>query len=398
MAKKPLSDTMIARLKPDDWLDRPQKYYDTTRGLYLHVARTGRKTWRFRYQRNRKEHTQTLGRYVPDTKVHMSLAQARREATRLQAEIEAGDYPVREDGVKFEAAARDYMENALPGMRPSTVATTNRMFKYAKPLYRLDIDKIRPVEFRDVIKRYEGQAETPKKLRSFLNKVCRHAVGLGWCERNPIPDLPTKAQKKSDRKGRPAITDPIKFGALLRAMDAYDGHPTIKAALQILPHVFTRPGELRLAKWREFDFSANRWTIPTDRMKMDRDQVVPMSKQVQVMFWEQHLYSDDGPDSLVFPSVTHSERPISENTINLALRRLGYDTARVHTAHGFRKTASTLLNEAGKDREVIELCLAHGDPDKVRASYNFAEMMRDRTDLMQWWSDYLGTLKKNCTS
>lgn len=116
---------------------------------------------------------------------------------------------------------------------------------------------------------------------------------------------------------------------------------------------------------------------------------------MQVLFWDQHLASDNGPDSFVFPSVTHSDRPISENTINLALRRLGYDTAREHTAHGFRKTASTLRNEAGKDREVIELCLAHGDPDKIRAAYNFAEMMQDRTDLMQWWSQYLDALRKN---
>ena len=399
--KKPLTDAAIARMKPGD---KPLKITDTRAvGLHLLISVAGTKTFRYRYQKNRQEFVITLGRYQPKVpKYHMSLARARSEAWRLKAEVLAGEHPAIDrdlqketDRVTFEQAAKDYMKTALPGMKKSTAYTTKRAFKYSKPLHNLQLNKIRPVEFRSVIVELAeaGKMETAKKTRSFLSKVCRHAVGLGWRDRNPIPDLPPLAKKKA--VGRPAITDQDELGKLLRAIDSYDINQTFRIYMKILPHVFTRPGELRLAKWHEIDLKRNRWTIPAERMKMAREHVVPLSTQVRDLFMDLTGYTDTAPDALVFPSTNKLDKPMSENTANFILRQLGYNTRTKHTAHGFRKTASTLLNEAGKDREVIELCLAHGDPDKVRAAYNFAEMMQDRTNLMQWWSDYLDSLKKD---
>ena len=182
------------------------------------------------------------------------------------------------------------------------------------------------------------------------------------------------------------------MGALLRAIDGFDGFPTTLWALKLAPHVFVRPGELRMAEWSEMDLDAAVWRIPGSRMKMNREHVVPLSTQsVAILKQAQEL---TGTGRYVFPSIRTQLRPMSENTLNAALRRLGYSGDEM-TSHGFRSTASTLLNESGKwSTDAIERALAHGDTDAVRAAYHRGAHWQERVQMAQWWSDYLEQLRQ----
>ncbi|WP_425509250.1 tyrosine-type recombinase/integrase [Vogesella oryzae] len=188
----------------------------------------------------------------------------------------------------------------------------------------------------------------------------------------------------------PTITDPAKIAELLRAIDGYQGTLETKCALKLAPLVFVRPGELRKAEWREIDLDAAQWVIPAERMKMREKHVVPLSSQAVDVLRE--LKPLTGHGQFVFPGARSSKRPMSENTVNAALRRLGYDKDTM-TGHGFRHMASTLLNEQGWNRDAIERQLAHGERNKVRATYNYAEYMPERIRMMQAWADHLDSLK-----
>ena len=181
----------------------------------------------------------------------------------------------------------------------------------------------------------------------------------------------------------------------MRAIDDYDGSGITKLALQIAPHVFVRPGELRHAEWGEFDLDEGLWTIPAGKMKMRKPHTVPLSRQTIALFREVHAAT--GPSGYVFPSIRTRTRPMSENTLNAGLRRLGYSSDEA-TAHGFRATASTLLNESGKwSSDAIERALAHGDSDKVRAAYHRGAHWQERVEMAKWWSDYLDRLRVGAT-
>jgi integrase len=181
-------------------------------------------------------------------------------------------------------------------------------------------------------------------------------------------------------------------GELLRAIDGYEGHGITGLAMQIAPHVFVRPGELRHADWSEIDLETGLWTIPAEKTKMRKPHHVPLSRQSIELFQQVHAIT--GPTGYVFPSIRASSRPMSENTINAGLRRLGYTSAEM-TGHGFRAMASTLLNESGKwSPDVIERALAHGDSDKVRAAYHRGAHWKERVEMAHWWSDHLDTLRK----
>ena len=181
------------------------------------------------------------------------------------------------------------------------------------------------------------------------------------------------------------------MGALLRAIDGYVGQPAVHYALKLAPHVFVRPGELRAAIWAEFDLKGKVWRIPAERMKMDREHVVPLSTQVVKLLEELKVHT--GHFAYLFPALSKTDRPISENTLNAALRRMGYDTRKEMCAHGFRSTASTLLNEQGVAPDLIELQLAHKEKDKVRGAYNRAERIAERQKLMRDWSNHLDKLR-----
>jgi integrase len=221
--------------------------------------------------------------------------------------------------------------------------------------------------------------------------VFRYAVVCEKAERDPAADVigalvPVKGRNFA------ALTDPREVGALLRAIEGYNGQPTVAAALKLAPLLFVRPGELRGAEWKELDLDSDEpeWRIPAERMKMDEQHVVPLSEQAIEILGE--LWEHTGSGRLLFPSLRSSERPISDNTLNAALRRLGYRKDQ-QTAHGFRTIASTLLNELGFNGDVIERQLAHSPRDKVRAAYNRAERLSERRRMMQAWANYLDGLR-----
>jgi integrase len=222
--------------------------------------------------------------------------------------------------------------------------------------------------------------------------VFRFAIATGRATRDISVDL-RGALIAPKVKHRASIVDPPEVAALLRAIDGYDGHPQTKAALQIAPHVFVRPNELRYAEWSEFDFESATWTIPARRMKMKREHRVPLSRQVLETLG--YLRKLTGRGRLVFPSTRSALRPLSENTLNAALRRLGYGPDQV-TVHGFRTTASTRLNEMGRwNPDAIERQLAHQEEDDVRRAYmHAAQFWNERVAMMQAWSDYLDGLRE----
>jgi len=221
--------------------------------------------------------------------------------------------------------------------------------------------------------------------------VIRYAIATARAESDPTTAL-AGAVIAPKVKHRAAILDPVELGAFLRAVDQFDGQPTTVAALRLLPMVFTRPGELRMAEWREFDLANARWVIPAKRTKMRREHEVPLATQAVAILKDLHALTGKG--RLVFPGLRTVERPISENTLNASLRRMGYSNDTV-TAHGFRATASTLLNQSGKfSPDAIERALAHQDPDSVRRAYNRGAYWNERVEMAQWWADYLDQLRK----
>lgn len=232
-----------------------------------------------------------------------------------------------------------------------------------------------------------------------MGQVFRHAIATARATVDPTIAL-RGAIATPKVKNRAAITDPVKFGALLRAIDGFDGKPTTRAALQLMALLFPRPGELRMAEWGEFDFDKAVWNVPAGRAKMRRPHQCPLPRQAVAILADLRQISGDGP--LVFPGYGTmatagkplSPRPISENTMNAAIRRLGFGADEM-TSHGFRATASTLLNESRKfSPDAIERALAHVDEDEVRRTYNRGALWDERVAMAQWWADHLDTLRK----
>lgn len=237
----------------------------------------------------------------------------------------------------------------------------------------------------------KGNLESARRTLQLTSMVFRYGVATARLASDPTRDL-RGALTAPTVTHYGAITDANRVGELLRAIDGYEGQGLTRLALQIAPHVFVRPGELRHANWSEIDLDAALWTIQAEKMKMRKAHHVPLSRQAVALFREIHSFT--GPTGFVFPSIRTRSRPMSENTINAGLRRLGYSSDEM-TGHGFRAMASTLLNESGKwHPDAIERALAHGDDDKVRAAYHRGAHWQERVDMAQWWSDYLDQLRK----
>jgi integrase len=226
---------------------------------------------------------------------------------------------------------------------------------------------------------------------SFAGPIFEYAIAEEICEHTPCNGL-LKTLLPRPTRHHASITDPKKVGELMRAIDGFAGTLPVACALRLAPLLFVRPGELRKAAWSEFDLDGShpQCRIPASRMKMREQHIVPLAKQAVAILRE--LYPLTGPHGYVFPSVRNASRPMSENTLNVSLRRLGYDKDTM-TAHGFRSLASSLLNEQQWNRDAIERQLAHGERDKVRAAYNHADYLPERRRMMQAWADYLDTLR-----
>jgi integrase len=237
----------------------------------------------------------------------------------------------------------------------------------------------------------QSKYETAQRTKQICGRVFRYGIASGYCSRDPSADL-AGALVTPRTQHRAAITNPREVGALLRAIEGYQGNFATVCALRLAPLLFVRPGELRAAEWQEIDLDAAEWRIPAEKMKMGSAHIVPLAAQAITVLRE--LQPLTGHGRFLFPGQRSAKRPMSENTINAALRYMGYDKATM-SAHGFRAMASTLLNELGYKPDVIERQLAHVERNKVRAAYNRASYLEERRQMMQQWADYLDNLKRS---
>ena len=391
-----LKDNEVRAAKPDV---KPIRRADG-KGLYVEIFPNGSKLWRLKYRIAGKEKRLALGAYP-----EVSLADARKRRDAARSQIAEGIDPSLERkrrksaaliGLQnsFEAIANEYIAKMEKEHRaPATLAKARWFAALLQPaIGRMPIGEVDPQMLLAALRKLEskGNYETAKKVRSFASRVFRYAVITARASNDPAALL-SGALISAKAKHYAAILDPIKFGELLRAIESFKGNPVTNLALRLSPHLFVRPGELRHATWDEFDFDEAVWKIPAGRMKARRPHAVPLTRQVLSLLEE--LKELTGPSGYAFPSLYSSKRPMSENTVNLAFRRMGFDKTEV-TAHGLRATASTLLNECGLwNPDAIERALAHGFSDAVRGAYHRGSHWPERVKMAQWWSDHLDTLR-----
>lgn len=388
----PLTD---ARIKAVRATEKPLKLFDGE-GLYLLVNPNGSRWWRLKYRLGGKEKLLSLGVY-PD--ITLKRAREKRdEARRLIADgIDPSERRKAEKAARadtFETIAREWLAQQTRLSEATRKRDLGRLERFVfRHIGSKPIATIKTAELLALLRRVEarGKIETTHRVRSLCGRVFRYAVATGRAERDISADL-RGAIKPLETKNRAAITDPRRIGDLLRAIDGYVGQPTTHAALKLAPLTFVRPGELRAAEWSEFDLDGKepQWRIPARRMKMAEAHIVPLSRQAVAILEELQALTGDG--KFLFPSLLTPTRCMSDNTINTALRRLGFSKDEM-TGHGFRAMASTCLNEQGWHPDVIELQLAHKERNKVRAAYNRAERLAERRKMMQAWADYLDGLK-----
>ena len=388
----PLTHIAVERAKPKE---KPYKLTDE-RGMYLLIHPKGSKWWRFDYRYQGKRKTLSLGIY-PD----VSIKVARKKRDDARSILDGGVAPAyyRKSNKElsadsFEAVAREwYQKFEGQWAKSHATKTLGRLEKDLLPwVGSRPIASIEPPELLRVYQRIEkrGALETAHRIHQIASRIFRYGVATGRCTRDPTFDLrgalpPTRSVHFA------TITNPKEIGHLLSAIDEYPGSLVTRCALQLAPLVFVRPGELRHAEWSEIHIDLSEWRIPATKMKMKRDHIVPLSRQaIQILEEIQPL---TGSGHYVFPSVLTPTRPLSENTVTVALRRLGY-TKEEMTGHGFRSMASTLLNENGWSPDAIERQLAHVEGNSVRAAYNYADYLDERRRMMQWWGDYLDDLKE----
>jgi integrase len=296
-------------------------------------------------------------------------------------------------GNTFGEIAQEYITKVeSEGKADATLTKKRWLLDFLLPEFEnRPIDSITAPELLKVLRRAESREiyETTRRLRAFFGQIARYAIATGRCVRDVSADL-RGALISPVVTHRPAITDPAEVGRLLQAIDSYRGATTTRIALTLLALTFVRPGELRHAEWCEI--GTDTWTIPGHRTKMRREHKVPLSKQTLELLAE--LKRLTGHSQFLFPAIHTSVRPISENTLNAALRRLGYEQDEM-CSHGFRSIAASLLNESGKwHPDAIERQLAHQDANQVRKAYARAEYWDERVQMMRWWSDYLRDLRE----
>lgn len=389
-------------------------------GLSLLVQPTGAAWWRLRYWITGKENRLSLGTYPA-----VSLADARKRRDDARVLIAAGTDPstARKDAKSasvqaqhvatlkangeplpgtFESVARAWLAIRRSEWAPSyfdkiEARLVNDVFPY---IGTMPIGDVTPPALLVLLRRMEdrGAIESARRARETCSLVFRFAVAEGSVTSDPARDL-AGALKKHIRRHIPAITDPLRFGELLRSIDAYRGTPQVRTALQLAALVFLRPGaELREAQWNEFDLDAGAWLVPAARMKRRKagkengpDHLVPLSHQAVALLRELQLLTGRG--TYLFPGVRHRDQPMSENTLNAALDAMGY-TGDEHRAHGFRASARTMLHERlSIPTEAIEAQLAHSVPDALGTSYNRTQFLDQRRLMMQTWADYLDRLR-----
>lgn len=390
-----LTDTKIRAQKPRE---RAYRVADA-QGLCLEVRPSGAKVWRYRYRHAGQASMITLGEYPT-----MGLADARAERDRLRALVRSGANPAHVARVEritkagqaattFGAVGLELLEKrAKEGLSPQSVKRERRLIeKDMAGIRDLPITEVTAPLLLDALRKLErrGVIETAHRARAHAGQVFRYAIATGRAERNPAADL-TGALEQPKTTHLAALTEPAKIGKLLRAIDAYQGSPVTTAALKLAPLFFVRPGELRSARWADIDLEGAEWRYTASKTKTPH--IVPLATQAIAILRELRPLTQRS--EYVFPSVRGASRPMSENTINVALRTMGYDGS-VMTGHGFRAMARTVLDEVlGFRPDFIEHQLAHAVRDPLGRAYNRTAHLPERKKMMQAWADYLYQLAR----
>ncbi|WP_374499734.1 tyrosine-type recombinase/integrase [Pseudoxanthomonas sp.] len=391
-----LTDTKLRTLKPRD---NAYRIADTN-GLCIEVRPSGSKVWRYRYRYAGKPSIITMSEYPA-----MGLAEARAERDRLRAFVKGGGNPANaariERAAKIEQAETTFgaiatellAKRAKEGLSPGSVKRERRLIEK-------DMASVSGIPITDVtaplllasLRKLEkrGVVETAHRARSFAGRVFRYAIATGRAENNPADDL-AGALEQPQAKHFASVTDPAKIGDLLRAMYSYRGSPVTLAALKLAPMLFVRPGELRKARWADLDLVASEWRFTAS--KTGSPHIVPLPCQAKEIL--EDLRPLTSRSEFVFPGVRSARRPMSENTINAALRYLGFNGDTI-TGHGFRAMARTVLDEVlGFRPDYIEHQLAHAVRDPLGRAYNRTAHLAERKKMMQAWADYLDGLRLN---
>lgn len=375
-------------------LSETGKHFDGA-GLYLELTAAGGRYWRLKYRIAGKEKRLALGVYPV-----VSLKDARELASQARQVIQSGEDPaeqrkaakskaVHESANTFRAVALAWMGHQSARWEPATRERIRSSLEsnVLKALGARPLASIKPLEVMNAVKAVEarGASEQAGRVLQRVKAIYRWAVIHGRLDSNPMLDLmPAEILKPRAVRHRAAL-DAKELPAFLAQLEAYDGDPHTVHALRLLMLTGTRPGEVRGARWDEVDMDAAMWTIPAERMKMRQEHRIPLSSQALELLQSMQVLT--GERVLIFPSPFYPSKPLSENTFNSAMARMGYKN--LATAHGFRALFSTVANETGWRPDVIERQLAHKERNEVRAAYNRSTYMTERTKLLQWWGDYL---------
>ena len=391
----PLTDTKARNAKPRD---KQYKLFDND-GLFLLVSPTGGKWWRFKYRLGGKERLISLGTYP-----EVSLAQARGRRDEARKQVADGIDPSQarktlkaakgQNESTFEVVAREWHTKFTPTWTPGHAITIrSRLELNVFPwIGKRPIIEIKAPELLMVLRRIEsrGALETAHRIRVICGQVFRYAIATGRAERDPAADL-RGALPPVKPKHHSAMTDPKKVAGLLRAIDGYQGSLVTRCALRLAPLLFVRPGELRQMEWAEIDFDAAEWNIRAEKMKARTPHLVPLATQALQLLREVRPLTGEG--RYVFPSPRTPQRPMSNNAILAALRRMGFEKDEM-TGHGFRALARTILDEILQvPPHLIEHQLAHKVRDPLGRAYNRTQHLPERREMMQTWADYLDNLK-----
>lgn len=392
----PLTDLQIRRAKGDE---KPYKLFDE-KALYLLVSTSGKKLWRLKYRFLGKEKLLALGQYP-----EVTLGQARDARDAARKIVRNGEDPnairererreatIRSENT-FELIAREWHERQKGKWTSDHAATMLRRIERhlfpqlgPSPIAEIDapmlLEALRTIETRAQASA-RGSNEIAHRMLQASGQIFRYAVATGRARQNPAVHLRGALRAKEKTRNLPALSE-AELPAFLKKLRDYDGQPQTKLALRLLILTFVRTGELRGAQWPEFELEKAQWRIPAERMKMKSEHIVPLSTQSIAVISELHRLNDGR--RYVFGNQADHEKPMSENTLLYALYRMGYHSRA--TAHGFRATASTILNEQGFRPDVIERQLAHVERNKVRAAYHRAEYLPERRKMMQHWADFL---------
>lgn len=389
-----LTDVMLRGIKPDG---KRRRIYDTA-GLYLEVAASGSRTWRLKYRHGGKERVLKVGAYP---QIGLKEARGKRDAARVDLDngIDPNDaraVSITHDSTTFQAVALQWFEGMSETWAPRHAKRVGE--RLAADIYpymgQSQIDTIEAPELLAVLRKVEarGSIETAHRLRRTCGQVFRYAIATGTAKRNPAADL-TGALKPYKNGHFAAVTDPVRLGAVLRTLHAYTGTLPVRVALKLTPLLMVRPGELRAMRWAEVDLDAGEWRFTTS--KTGTELVVPLATRAIELLAELHELTGTGV--YAFPNPRDRHRCMSENAVRTAMVALGLESREV-TAHGFRATARTLLDEVhGIRPDIIEHQLGHSVKDPLGRAYNRTTFLPERVQMMALWADYLESLRTGAT-